>query len=144
MAPNSFSMIRSMKEGLQFADDSTTDDLSTDYRLQFVIRVIGEGEVCRGQWRKQTSHDSTTGIEGNGATRDGANQERQEVAGDPRPLDAEPDRHKRCWGRLALFLEQFDVLRLSRFIVIVNENREFPIRVNRDFNRRIEVQARVG
>lgn len=101
-------------------------------------------ESDHGQRWKQTSDNSATRFENIGTDRVGANQERQEVTGNPRPLDAEPDRHKKCRGRLALFLEQSDVLRLSRLVTIINQNREFAVRVNRNFNRRVEIQASIG
>ena len=101
-------------------------------------------ESDHGQRWKQTSDNSATRFENSGTDRVGANQERQEVTGNPRPLDAGPDRHKKCRGRLALFLEQSDVLRMSRLVTIINQNREFAVRVKRNFNRRVEIQACIG
>ena len=101
-------------------------------------------ESDHGQRWKQTSDNSATRFENSGTDRVGANQERQEVAGNSRPLDAGPDRHKKCRGRLALFLEQSDVLRLSRLVTIINQNREFAVRDKRNFNRRVEIQTSIG
>ena len=70
-------------------------------------------ETCHGQWWKQASDNPATRSEDDGAIGNRATQERQEVAGDPRPLDAEPDRRKMCRGRLALFLEPSEATELS-------------------------------